>query len=107
MSKSKVTFDTSGLDKIIANAEDLPKQQSVSLADLLSPTFISQHTKFSNLDELFESGGFKFESLEEFESIPDEDLDNHIKSNSSFPTFQDMYQTAAGEYIKSQLLSGL
>jgi hypothetical protein len=60
------------------------------LAELLSPEFVSSHTKFANADEMFESSGFKIESQDDFSAIPDAEWDEFIRSISSFSDWQSM-----------------
>lgn len=111
MIKSKVTSDFSGLSKLANNIEDLSKsleeKPAVSLTDILTPEFISQHTKFQSADELFQASGFEFNTPEEFKAIPDEAMNEYIKSISSFHSFQEMLQTAGNEYFKARILKGL
>lgn len=111
MIKSKVTSDLSGLSKLADNLENLSKgleeEPVVSLTDILTPEFISQHTKFKNLEDLFQASGFECNTQEEFEALPEEELSRYIQSISFFDTFQEMLQTAGTEYFKERIFKGL
>lgn len=61
--------------------------------DLLTDSFISNHTKFSSFEELLSSGGFSTD----FEEIDDDNLDEYIKSNTPFESLDDMIFDAAEE----------
>lgn len=98
-----ITFDTSGFDELRDKLENVSEEQSVSLGDLLSPTFLSQHTNFASLDDLVQRSGFKIESQEDLDNLPQDEWDSFIAQNSSFSTFQELLQAAAVEQIKKQL----
>jgi len=70
---------------------------------LLSPRFISKHTRFNDLEELFKAGGFEFDTQEEFQAIPQEKMDAFIAKESNFPDWQAMIKEAGGEWVKKQL----
>lgn len=91
------------LDKLAKNAEELDGTHNVSLTDVLTSGFISEHTRFANLDELFEAGGFKFNTQEEFEAIPEDELDRFIQSESSFDSWQDMLGAAGQTWAAKKL----
>lgn len=102
----KIESDLSGLKKLTNNAKAL-QGSGVSLAEILNDSFIQSNTPFNDLNELFEKGGFKFETLEEFEAIPDEELNTFIASISEYSTFQDMIGAAGAALIRSRLFKGL
>ena len=91
------------LDKLAKSAEALDGTHTVSLDEVLTPTFISRHTRFANASELFEAGGFNAESQEDFEAIPEDDLDAFIQAESSFDSWQDMLGTAGQEWAIAKM----
>lgn len=103
----KIESDLSGLKKLTNNAKALQGSGGVSLTEILNDSFIQSNTPFNDLNELFEKGGFKFETLEEFEAIPDEDLNAFIASISEYATFQEMVNAARVAFMRSKLLKGL
>lgn len=103
----KIESDLSGLKKLTNNAKALQGSGGVSLTEILNDSFIQSNTPFNDLNELFEKGGFKFETLEEFEAIPDEELNTFIASISEYSTFQDMIGAAGAALISSRLFKGL
>lgn len=86
------------LDQLQKGLKDLGDTKSVPLGDLISPAFLQAHTQFSSVEQLFESGGFKVESKEDLEAIPDEAMDAHIRAHSKFPDWKTMLQTAGQEW---------
>lgn len=91
------------LQKLLDRAQELQAQQTVSLDKILTDDFVSEHTKFSTANELFEGSGFKLESVEDFYAIPDDEWDAYIAKVSTFENWLEMQKAAALEYMKSQL----
>lgn len=63
-----IKINTSGLDKLIENAEKLHGTHQVSLADVLTDDFVSRHSKYSGFDELLADIGVT--TKEEFTACP-------------------------------------
>jgi hypothetical protein len=91
------------LDKLAKSAEELDGTHNVSMTDILTPSFISEHTRFADADELYEASGFKCDSQEDFEAIPEDELDKFIQSESSFDSWQDMLGAAGEKWAISKL----
>ena len=62
-----------------------------------------KYTSFSTLDELFAAGGFKVESQEDFEAIPEDEFDKHIASSTKFKNWEDMLGEATSQYAVQKL----
>lgn len=106
MSRSRIT----GLDKLSRKLKDLSRRaaaldgsHTVPLGELLTPSFLSKHTPYSSLDEMFDASGFKIETEEDFAAIPDNKWDEFIRSVSSFPDWQSMLQEAVKDWTAKQL----
>lgn len=91
------------LSELANNARELDGQHSVPLPELLTPSFLSKHTRFLSDDDLFEAGGFKVKSTEDFEAIPSDKLDGFIRSESSFESWQAMLEAAGQEWAVKKL----
>lgn len=92
------------LTQLAKNAEKLDGKHSVPVTELLTPAFVSKHTRFSSADELFEKSGFKIEGPEDFAAIPDAEWDNYIRSISSFSGWKAMLSEATGAWTKKRLV---
>lgn len=86
------------LDKIIDNAQKLDGQQ-ISLPELLSDTFIQQHTNFDGLQQFVDAGGVNVE-----EDLASEAWDAFVVNHSNFSGWEDMLQFAVAEWAKQKLL---
>lgn len=99
-----------GLDKLKnelksleKNAKRLHGSNDVSFDELFSSKFMSSYTNHSNFEALLEAGGYSVETQEDFEAIPEDDWDSHIREHTRFETWLDMQQKAAEEWITKQL----
>lgn len=106
MSSLKITgFDEleKQLRQLDEGAKDLGKTEQVSFEELFSASFMQKHTSFSSVDELFSAGGFKVESQEDFDAIPDVELNKHIAANTNFENWEDMLDEATTQYVTQKL----
>lgn len=102
------TFKSNGnLKKLQKNMNDLSNTQAVPLTEIMNESFIAACSKFSSLEELIEASGFKVESKEDFEAIPNDEWEAFICSNTSYESWLEMQQCAGAEFTKAQLLKGL
>jgi len=91
------------LDDLAKKAGELDGQHNVSVDELLTSSFISKHTSFSNAEEMLEASGFKIENQDDFESIPNDKWDEFISSISDFSDWQAMLNEAGKEWAAKKL----
>ena len=91
------------LNSISKAAKGLDGEHNLPISELLTTKFISQHTSFLTLDEMFAASGFQTESQEAFEAVPKVDLDNYIRSVSNFDSWQSMLSQAMTDWAKAKL----
>jgi hypothetical protein len=91
------------LNDLAKKAEALDGEHNIPVAELLTDSFVLQHTSFSSATEMFTASRFKVETQEDFAAIPDSDWDNYIRSISSFDSWQSMLVVAVQEWTKQQL----
>lgn len=82
------------LRELSDRVEAISGEHSVPMSELLSPSFLASCTLFNSADELFEKSGYKVESQEDFDAIPDEPWDEFIRSNTSFGSWKEMLDAA-------------
>lgn len=103
-----MAFKSNGnLEKLRRNLSALSQTTEIKLTDLMDSQFISGCSKYANVEELFESSGFKIESEEYFLAIPDDEWEEFIVKNTTFSSWDDMQQAAASAYTKKKIMSGL
>lgn len=105
-----MTFEIEGFDDLHRKLEDLKNQveeaegaHSVSISELLTPEFLASCSAFSSVEELFEASGFKIESTEDFEAVPDSEWEWFIQQNTSYTNWVEMQEAAAAIWMKRKL----
>lgn len=86
----------SGLQKLKDKVKKLEQPRSIPLNELFNTSFMNSFTKYSNINDFFEDGDFDFTSNEDFEKIPEEKLNRHVKAYTSFSSWNEM-KAKAGE----------
>ena len=84
-------------------AKELDGTHSVSFEDLFTTPFMKKYTQFQSIEEFFSSSSFNVTSQEDFEVIPEEDMDAYVASNTNFETWENMLSKAAEEYAARKL----
>lgn len=76
---------------------------AVHLGDLVTPEFLSRHSRFAAEDEMFEASGFRIQSSEDFAAIPDDAWDQFIALNTTFSSWRELLAAAQAEWLRRQL----
>ncbi|WP_069997741.1 hypothetical protein [Cellulosilyticum sp. I15G10I2] len=105
-----MSFELTGLDEfekglqdLADRAEALDGEHEVTFEDLFVEDFMASCTQFSSIDELFEKSPFVVNSPEDFEAIPDDELDTYISEVTQFESWEDMLSEAGAQYAARQL----
>ena len=62
---------------------------------------MSSNTRFSSIDSFLESAGIHSEK--ELDNYPESQMDEYVKTNSRFNSWQDMIDSAVEEYVTKQI----
>lgn len=100
----------SGFDEFADRLNNLQKEVSklengieIPFDELFTSSFMHKYTHSLSIDDFFTSGGFSAKSNTDFKSIADEDLDSHVRSNTSFNNWADMLNTAVKLYVSDKI----
>jgi hypothetical protein len=91
------------LDDLSRRAEEIDGTNEVPINDLFSTLFISRCSKYSSAEEMFEASGYKIETQEDFDAIPDKEWDEFIKNNTEYASWEEMLQAASAEWVKKKI----
>lgn len=91
------------LNDLQKRAEDLDGEHRVKMSELLSAEFMLACSRFESLDDLLTANGISVESQEDFEAIPDDDMDRIIQESTSYSSWQEMLQGATGQWAAKRL----
>lgn len=105
-----MSFKVSGFDelekqlkKMADGAEELSKTEFIPFSELFTPSFMRKCSSFSSFDDFLSAGNFNVDTQEDFEAIPEDLLNTHIASVTSFKSWDDMLQEATNQYISKKL----
>lgn len=102
MSFKKLSDTLSNLTK---NAEELEKTSSIPLEDLLTSTFLKKYTSLDSLELFIKDSPFTDINFSNFENISELELDNYVRTISSFSTWSEFINTSCSEYVRNKLFS--
>lgn len=91
------------LKRMERNAKELSKTTEVPFDELFTDSFMNKHTPYSSIDEFLTAGEFNAQTSEEFEKIPDKELDQFVSKVTSFNTWEEMLDEATSEYVLNKL----
>lgn len=104
------SFKVTGLDELEKQLKQMEKgvnelsqTNQVSFKDLFPISFMRKYTSFSSVNELLDAGGFNIESQEDFEAIPEHELNKHIAAVTKFSSWEDMLGEATSQYALKKL----
>ena len=93
------------LSKLTDNAKELEKTSSITFEDLLTSTFLKKYTSLDSLELFIKDSPFTDINFSNFENISELELDNYVRTISSFSTWSDFIKTACSEYVRNKLFS--
>ena len=91
------------LEQLAQNAQELDGEHEVPLSELFTQSFMEENTPYSSLNDLLEAGGFHADTDEEFDAIPESELDAHIARTTKFDSWESMLEEATGQYVTRKL----
>lgn len=103
-------IDTSGFDEFLGKidhaakkAKELEGENTVPFDESFTPAFMQQYTAFRNIDDFLTAAGIDSTDPASFDSFPEDQLDNFVKANSSFSSWESMLTKALEEWTFKQL----
>ena len=101
---------TSNLDEVKRNLEEkkckieeLNGKHDVPSRDLFSPEFMEEYTSFNSINEMYHADGFKIESKEDMEKIPNEIWNEFISKHTQFADWDEMQKQAWKKYFTEKI----
>ncbi|MCO5388592.1 hypothetical protein [Desulfosporosinus sp.] len=76
----------------------IEEEGSIPFTALFPSQFMQQYTQFKSIEELLSSGGFEVNSEEDYEAIPDEDIDAHVAKTTKFNSWKEMLTNAVNSF---------
>lgn len=94
-------------DKLRDNLQSLKNGSlHVPLSDLMDPEFMEENSSHSSIDEFLNQ--FNLPSADDFKSIPPKELDEHVKRETNFSSWEEMLKAAAARFFaRKKLMEGI
>lgn len=80
--------------QIAAVEEEVNGNQDIT--DIFTPDFMSRNSRFSSIEEFFEESSFDVNTQEDFEAVPETEIDRFTKDNTDFDSWES-FKTEAGK----------
>ncbi len=75
----------------------------ISFQELFPDSFVKKHSGFSSIGDLFEQGGFKYDTRVDSRAINEGQIDAFICENTDFESWADMKRAADAAYVKRKI----
>lgn len=73
--------------------------QLVDFEDLFDTSFMRRYTRYRSFEKFLAGGRFDIKSQKDFEDLPEELMDAHVKKTTKFSSWQEMIDCATDKYI--------
>lgn len=70
-----------------------------TVSELLSPKFLCEYTSFKDINDLLKAGGADLKSVEDLLALPKATIDQLIRSESKFSTWEEFLSKATEAWI--------
>jgi phosphoglycolate phosphatase-like HAD superfamily hydrolase len=91
------------LNEMKERAEELEGEHEVPFNELYNRSFMEGYSRYSSFDAMLEDGGFEVDTEKDFEQILEEELNSHIRNNTSFASWEEMQETAVQEWTAKKM----
>ena len=91
------------LNNLKANARKLNGKHEIPLKDLFNTTFMLKNTNHNSIQSFFDHSPFEINSEEDFDEVPEQELDNFVSSNTIFNSWHEMLTEASKEWTINQI----
>ena len=76
--------------------------QSVDFEDLFDKSFMRKYTNYRSFEKFLQGGNFHITSQQDFEDLPEEQMDKHVAKTTRFSRWGEMIDFATDIYARKQ-----
>jgi len=91
-------WDDSELKKLQKKVKDISGEHDIPITDLMTDSFIRQHSKFDTFQTLLDASGIK-----NAEEIGNDAFSKFISTNTTFGSWDELKVAAGKEYVTRKL----
>jgi hypothetical protein len=78
--------------------------QPVDFEDLFDKSFMRKYTNYRTFEKFLQGGKFHIASQQDFEELPEEQMDRHVVKTTRFDSWKEMIDFATDIYARKQML---
>ncbi|MCS4159437.1 hypothetical protein [Salinibacter ruber] len=90
-------------EQLEEKAKELEGENKVPFSELFDTSFMSEHTPHTDFVAFLEAGGFEVETQEDFEAIPEAELNEHIRETTELESWEEMQAAATEAWVAEQM----
>lgn len=90
-------------EELEEKAEELEGENEVPFSELFDASFMREHTPYSDFMTFLEASDFGVEMQEDFEAIPEAELDEHVRETTELESWDEMQTAATEAWLAEQL----
>lgn len=89
-------------EKVINRIDKLQGNSEIKFKDLFTENFMVEYTNFNNINQMFRESNFKISNGEDFDNIPEKELNDFIDKTTEFSNWDEMIEKAITKWVKMQ-----
>lgn len=88
------------LEAITNSVQEIDGREIIPFVKIFTPSFLASCSNFTSVEELFSASGFKVNTQEDLEAIPDVEWNSFISDNTSYQNWAEMLNAAVNQWAK-------
>ena len=76
--------------------------QLVDFNEIFHTSFMRKFTRYKSFEKFLNGGKFTIKCQQDFEALPETEMDKHVLQSTKFKTWQEMLDYATDKYILKQ-----
>jgi len=94
--------ESENFEKVINRIDKLQGNSEIRFKDLFTDDFMIEYTNFDNINQMFRESNFKIRNGEDFDNIPEKELNDFIDKTTEFSNWDEMIEKAIIKWVKMQ-----
>lgn len=90
-----MAIEIKGYYKLPGNAES----PMINFVVVFDTSFMRKFTRYKSFEKFLNGGNFHITCQQDFEALPEKDMDKHVAKNTKFSNWQEMLDFAMDKYI--------
>lgn len=92
------------LNEMKETAQKLDGENEINFGELFNDSFMQDNTDFESIEAFFEKSPWTIENENDFDAIPESDLDDYVDEHTVFDDWEAMLGQAGENWVAKQLI---